>query len=102
MAAIQTRRCVDVTAATYRKLVLYCEVHSLSMSSVVEGIIKPAIGLGGGMPSKRLHEQPPVNCPVAAKKLPGIPVNPAWRIRGGLSYTRWDTIKKGRVAEAAR
>ena len=83
MSAIQTRRSIEVTLATYNKVALYCELHNVAMSSFLESILKPALGISG-MPSKRKPEQPPTKAP--------------WR-SAGLSYTRWDIGKKGRAVE---
>ena len=87
MSAIQTRRAVSVTNATYRKLVLYCEINNLSMSSVVEEVIKKAVG-GTWKLAARKPEQPDVHA--------------AWRDRRGLSYRKHEAEKAGRAAPVAR
>ena len=71
MAAIQTRRTVDLKPETYRRFVLYCEASNVAMSSMLESIIQPLIGMRGHRPAKRKAEQPSVR--------------PKW-VRSGLSY----------------
>lgn len=87
MAEIQTRRTLDLKPDLYRRFALYCEMRNVAMSSMLESILKPAIGMRGHQPAKRKPEQPAVR--------------PRW-VRGGLSYTRWDANKKGRAVEVAR
>lgn len=57
MAKVQTRRNVSLSADTYARIAMYCELHNISMSSFVETRIKEVLD---AQPENLLDEPRPV------------------------------------------